>query len=667
MVSPSRTLVQNRHSSPGLIAGLYEVDLATSLPGAGGGLPAFAARAGGASGHGLMAVQVRRPLLARVHALQVLSEPIEGVLSPLAHGPHPAPGGEGGYFVVSHAPPGPALAQTLRPWAEADLLDRVLRPAAQALARLHAHGVTHRAIRLDNLFHAAPDQPVVLGAAWSAPPASLQPALFEPPGSAMCLPCGRGEGSFGDDVYALGVVLLCLALGRAPLAGLDDAAIIRRKLDAGSFSALAGYERLPPVIADLVRGMLAEDPEHRPTASLLLDPLAARARRVAARPPRRAQRPLEFGGASIWEARQLAFALAADPSLAPLALRGGGMDRWLRRGLEDAALAVRIEELVRHPISDTAPNDARSDALLTTRVVALLDPLAPVCWRGIAVWPDGIGPALAAALDSDPDSLARLEELVAAEAVDGWAQSRPDRGDPLPLRLGARQMRVWQRLRGPSGGLARLVYQLNPLMPCASPLLRGQFVTRLGELPPALEAVSAGVDPASVRPVDSHIAAFIAARAERRLEAEIACVTDSDEDATGAWGQLRLLAALQARFHPYRLPGLAVWLARRSAALCDSWQNRRRRADTEERMRTLAEGGMLAPMLALIEDKQARDADTRGAAAASAAVARIDADLRRIRTGGNQRAQLAHRLGQEVAAGIGLAALAAVLTMAALG
>ena len=119
-----------------------------------------------------------------------------------------------------------------------------------------------------------------------------QPALFEPPYSAMCLPSGRGDGSIADDVYALGVLLLCLALGRAPLAQLDDSAILRRKLELGTYAALAGDERLPPIIGDLVRGMLAEDPEHRPTPTLLLDPASARGRRVAARPPRRAQRPI---------------------------------------------------------------------------------------------------------------------------------------------------------------------------------------------------------------------------------------------------------------------------------------------------------------------------------------------------------------------------------------
>src|SRR6202011_5057089 len=117
-------------------------------------------------------------------------------------------------------------------------------------------------VRPDNLFRAGPGEPALLGCAWAAPSASTQPALYEPPYSAMCPPSCRGEGSVADDVYALGVTLLVLAMGRIPLAGLDDKAILRRKLDMGSFAALVGDERLPAAIADLVRGMLAEDPAH---------------------------------------------------------------------------------------------------------------------------------------------------------------------------------------------------------------------------------------------------------------------------------------------------------------------------------------------------------------------------------------------------------------------
>ena len=123
---------------------------------------------------------------------------------PVAHGPARMPGGQEAYFVIGQAPAGPALAAAQRPWSEGELLDCLLRPAVQALDRLQQRGVTHRAIRPDNLFRLGPGQPVMLGAAWAAPPASLQPAVFEPPYSAMCLPAGRGDGSIADDVYALG-------------------------------------------------------------------------------------------------------------------------------------------------------------------------------------------------------------------------------------------------------------------------------------------------------------------------------------------------------------------------------------------------------------------------------------------------------------------------------
>ena len=193
----------------------------------------------------------------------------------------------------------------------------MLRPAAHVLEHLHERGMTHRGIRPDNVFQTAPGQPIVLGTAWTAPPAMAQPALFEPPYSAMCLPAGRGDGSIADDVYALGVLLLCLALGRTPLAQLDDA--VRSSAASwrlGTYAALAGDERLPPIVGDLVRGMLAEDPEHRPTPTLLLDPASARGRRVAARPPRRAQRPIDLGGGEVWDARSLAYALAIEPDQA---------------------------------------------------------------------------------------------------------------------------------------------------------------------------------------------------------------------------------------------------------------------------------------------------------------------------------------------------------------
>ena len=269
----------------------------------------------------------------------------------------------------------------------------------------------------------------------------------------MCLPCGRGEGSIADDVYALGVALIVLALARNPLAGLDEAAVLQRKLALGSYEALTGGDRLPPAISDLVRGMLAEDPEHRPTPALLADPASARGRRVAARPQRRAQRPLELGGIEAWDARVLAFAIARHPERALPAIRSGTLDVWLRRSLGDAALAARLNEAREQP-ADPPPKEARAEAILaTTRLVALLDPLAPLCWQGAAWWPDGLGPALAAARAADPEMAGKLAESLSVEAAGAWAAVRRERCDEATFRVEARQHRTLLRDRGPAGGL----------------------------------------------------------------------------------------------------------------------------------------------------------------------------------------------------------------------
>ena len=141
---------------------------------------------------------------------------------------------------------------------------------------------------------------------------------------------------------------------------MDASAILRRKLALGSYAALVGEERLPPVINDLVRGMLAEDPEHRPPPVLLADPMAARARRVAARPQRRGQRPLDVAGAPVWDARTLAHAIAIDPDEGGRLLRSGTVDRWLRRYLGDSALAAAAGRNAAAARARTAPPTMRA-------------------------------------------------------------------------------------------------------------------------------------------------------------------------------------------------------------------------------------------------------------------------------------------------------------------
>ncbi len=650
-------------SSHAPIAGRFTVDIARPLQGAGGGLPAFAATDLRTGRRDLMAVAVGRSEPARANVLRDLNDPIDNLLVPLGVGSGPGADGAQAYYVVCPAPAGTALGLATKPWTEAALIAQVLRPAAMVLRQLETRRLTHRAIRPNNVFLPEAGQPVVFGCAWAAPPALHQPPAYEPFYSLMCHPAARGDGSIADDVYALGCLLIALATGTAPLAGLDDAAVLRRKLELGSFVVIVGDARLPSMIADLARGMLAEDPDHRPTPSMLLDPASARGRRVAARPPRRAPRPLSVGATTAWDARTLAYAIGKEPEDGVRAIRDGSVGNWLRRGLGDAALCARADELVRQRASETQDDEARADAVLAMRIIATLEPLAPLYWRGVALWPDGLGPALAAARAGDSVLQERLADVIAIEAPSTWAAVRAERCDALALRTTARANQALLRIRPPAGGIARLTYTLNPLLPCGGAIGAAHWVTSLDALAPAMETTMQG----GGHPFDSDLVSFLVARVSRDLEMEVNALAAHHGAAFPIMPWLRILAQLQVRYAPHPMPALANWAIAQSEPATAEWQNRDRRSALRETLKHFAAEGNFAPIIAALDDPLGLERDAAGATTAHRALARIDAELSGIALGGPARAAVAARYGQETTAALGLTALAIAILATAIG
>jgi hypothetical protein len=648
-----------------LVAGQYQVDITQRLPDAGGGVAAFAASSVRAGAVPLMALRVDRHAPARARTLHSFATRVDGLLCPLAYGIGPPIDGQPAWYLICPAPPGPPVSSGLRPWPETALIEFVMRPIAAVLEQLQTRGITHRGIRPNNVFHARPNRPVTLGAAWSAPPAMYQPAVLETAYTALCHPSARGEGRTADDVYALGVLLVTMALGRLPMDGADDRTIMYRKLELGDFAAITGGERLPPILHDLARSMLAEDPDHRPTPALLRDPSGARGRRVAARPASRAQRSFKIGAMTVWNNRTLALAMALDPEEALTAIQGGTLMYWLRRGLGDSGLAVKLEELVRQNAHDALTDKDTAVALLTMRAITDADTLMPLCWRGLAIFPDGLGAILATALENEPALLRRLRDIVNSEVQGIWAAMREERAASGPQRLEARQRRAVLQIKGPAGGLPRLAYTLNPVIPCASTLLGGRWIGNLAELAPALDAiVTAAPDTDLLEP---RIAAFIGARSERILDGEVQALGNDGDPGDRVLVTLKLLTELQNRFYPAAMKGVTAWIAARCQPLVERWKNRERRTAVEEQLTTLAVLGFLQPILTILQDQAGHAADLEGLRTARAGLAEIDAELKSVAEGGVLRAAFATRLGQEIAAGVGLAAIAITLILTALG
>jgi hypothetical protein len=306
--------------------------------------------------------------------------------------------------------------------------------------------------------------------------------------------------------------------------------------------------------------MLAEDPEHRPPPSLLLDPANARARRVAARPARRSQRPLMLGDLAVHDARTLGYALLKDEKKAIQALRTGTVTHWLRRGMGDAGLAAAVEDVVRNRGADTSLA-LRADAVLLMHAISTINPRMPLCWRGIALWPDGLAALVANAIATPGSLMALAEELLVNEIIQDWSISdhRPSRAEAVAMSFEVASAQQYLQAGG-AGGFLRVFYTLNPLLPCRGASMAGVWIVTLFDLMQFLEhTAEAALD----RLVDVELASFIAARADRRTEMQVNGLLAKTDGASVRAAELALLKDLQTRYFPQPMPELAKWVVAR--------------------------------------------------------------------------------------------------------
>ena len=556
-------------------------------------------------------------------------------------------------WILCPRPDGPSLG-TDGPLDEHTLLNRVLHPAAAILLRLSAERVTHRAIRPGNLF-ATPDG-VQFGPFWLAPPAFHQPAIYETPGAASCVRQARGNGTAADDVYALGVTLLTLFLGEAPMAGVADQEVIDRKLWLGSYTALTEGRRIPSALGEVIAAMVADQSSHRPTAERLLRASVFSGPASSSRKRVNAAIPMMLAGREVWNAPQLAHFVGDDPQAVGRALELGQVDAWLRRGLNEVVLAERVELAV-HPgglRGSAAGNAAGTDwddrAALLGQIAHLLDPECPIVWQGLRLMPDGLGGLLAAAGNDPAVPEGKVTALLGSDLLLTRAaqDAGPKREAAITTARNARSA-----ARQPAS-LLRLLYELNPGMACGSPLLARQPAAMLSDLLPALETAAA--TSASNGPViDLHVLGFIAAR---RNPAEIRTIRAGDPH-----GELRLMASICSDTRPGKLPALSRRLAGTILTELETWPGASRREARRKAVESAIASGDLPGLLVLANNRDLLVAHSLLQSDAHAKIVELTETRDGLADAGGEINDLARRFGREGVAVVGVAACAVALLL----
>ena len=171
--------------------------------------------------------------------------------------------------------PGPSLAEAITehgPLPEASLL-ALAAGLAEALAAIHAAGVTHRDLKPSNVL-LAEDGPRVIdfGISRAAESTTLtQTGLtigspgFMSPEQAIGTEVGPPS-----DIFSLGTVLAFAATGKGPFGGGTTASLLYRVVHE-----TPDLDGVPAAVRPLIERCLVKDPAQRPTAVALLDAVGA--------------------------------------------------------------------------------------------------------------------------------------------------------------------------------------------------------------------------------------------------------------------------------------------------------------------------------------------------------------------------------------------------------
>ncbi len=593
------------------------------------------------------------PRLPLINQLKHMRE--AKLLRPIECGTVPWPGSKNGRIaIVFQMPEHGALLQpghdSLHPMQTDDIRKYVLGPACLTLGFLTQRGLTHREVRPDNMYwDGSTRSSILLGDCVTHPPAAMQPVVYEPIESAMTPPLGRGHGSVREDFYALGVSVLVLATGKVPLSGMKSEDIINLKLKRGSYAALMDGARPPFGLRELLRGLLADNPEERWGMEQLQQWIAGGLRstvqeaRLGA-----AERPFEFEGKPYSNFRSLAHGLGEKWQKASKAIQDPSFEKWIARTNTSGSAAERVAML----LAMRADNEKLSPDQVA-QACMFLDPGGPIRYKGLSTQPSAMGAVLADAFArKDMETAKSVGELITGGLALRWHTLQSAR-DQIIYESEVKELKMMQQLlrhSGPGYGIERCLYNFNPGYACQSEILAGQSVSEIRDLLPALEKiVSERGGLATV--VDRHLTAFIAARIKASIDRLLSTLEMAQGDAfMTKLGMLSVLAAVQQKHGPNELPCLTEWLARELEPAINRVHGKSLRDQLRKRLNAVSGSGSLVELHNCLNNENSLKRDEAGRKKAMREFAAAAREIGQLES--REFHETAQRLGWRIASGI---------------
>ena len=545
---------------------------------------------------------------------------------------------------------------------EYDIPTQVIKPLGSAIRELGIRKITHRAIRPNNLFYMDEERTqMVLGDCATTPPGFDQPVIFDSLPAAMASPGGRGPGDIKDDLFSLGITVLYFLLEDNPIAELETSDQVIQRAEIGTYQVLLKNYRLPAKMTEVLRGLLSDEPDERWGTSELETWINGK--RPAALPRKsliKADAPFKFESYELVAPRALAHALAKNVPEAAKAIKSGDLEIWARSDLKISGLADSIKEIAEVATINVNKADSKDD-FVVTKVSLIMDPTGPIRYRGFSFMPDGFGGAMAV------EYLRTQENKFAAQVLSRnvlgiWTVAQGDNSpDTFSYDANFKELRKFQQKVSLGYGIERCLYEENRSLACQSPNIAQDYVTDIREILTALDRAANRADTTG-KPIDRHVAGFIAAHFDQEIEPHLNALASPGE-ASSLIGMLSLLALMQWKLEGEPVYGLSSWMGGLLGPAINTYYNRSTRREIEGEIPKLVRQGSLPDLFDLIDNAERRKDDMNGFEEAQAEYATAEAEVKELTENEEERANSAESSGHHASAVTSFLFMAFIVTL----
>lgn len=483
-----------------------------------------------------------------------------------------------------------------------------MRHTIEILIKFEENGISHRAIRLDNLYYFNElKRRLVLGECVATPPGLTQSKLYDTLDNALSVPLGKGGDSISDDIYALGVLVLCLLNGRDLGADMSEEEIVDRKMLYGTYDSLHNPKiRLSSTMENCLRKMVHDEREDRATTRELQMWLNGQNFRLESeRPRKRSSKPFTINNQNFFTARDLARGMHANWDASTKIAMSEEFQDWLQNNLSETQITLNYSKAIQGFEQQTAENQHR----LLARVILALHHGGPLRYRSFCASIDGVT-RLISHFVHNTEARQIFREMMGSGMLSFWFELHQGDEEQQSIKNHKlmEQFKVYtEELRKDSviEGLNLLVYEFNPDLPCQSKRFERFFVYQPRHLLPTIESILENNNEDEVDSLlDYQILCFLKARYSRSIAKEVRnyMITSVPEDVCVA--EAEILSKLQTDFHQNQpFPHICRKLCTLLEPAVKRHHSRKIRRAIRQEIQREAEKGHIRYIIQIVSDK----------------------------------------------------------------